>query len=107
MFEMDSQEKIILAKSYSIIGKYFSQAITKAGDGEMILRCAGLSSLVEEYKNKLTPYYMNGTWKNENQGFNPVNACFSICVEIESNKQALGNFLKEIFSRVINIEESD
>ena len=107
MFEMDSQEKIILAKTYSIIGKYFSQAISEAGDGEMILRCAGLSSLVEEYKNELTPYYMNGTWKNENQGFNPVNACFSICTEIESNKQALGNFLKEIFSRVINIEQSD
>lgn len=38
MFEMDSQEKIILAKTYSIIGKYFSQAISEAGDGEMIDR---------------------------------------------------------------------
>lgn len=107
MFELDSQEKIVLAKTYSIIGKYFRQAISESGDGEIILRCAGLSALVDEYRTELTPYYMNGTWKNENQGFNPVNACFSICTEIESNKQALGNFLKEIFDRVRNIDESD
>ena len=99
MFELDSQEKIVLAKTYSIIGKYFGQAISESGDGERILCCAGLSSLVDDY--------MNGTWKNENEGFNPVNACFSICTEIESNKQALENFLKEIFDRVRNIEESD
>lgn len=107
MFELDSQEKIVLAKTYSIIGKYFGQVISESGDGEIILRCAGLSSLVDKYRTELTPYYMNGTWKNDNQGFNPVNACFSICSEIESNKQALGNFLKEIFDRVKNIEESN
>lgn len=107
MFELDSQEKIVLAKTYSIIGKYFRQAISEVGDGEIILRCAGLSSLVDEYRMELIPYYMNGTWKNENPGFNPVNACFSICTKIENNKQALGNYLKEIFDRVKNIEESD
>ena len=46
----------------------------------MILRCAGLSSLVEEYKNELTPYYMNGTWKNENQDL--ISKClFFNCTE--------------------------
>ena len=65
MFELDSQEKIVLAKTYSIIGKYFGQAISESGDGERILCCAGLSSLVDDYRTELTPYYMNGTWKNE------------------------------------------
>lgn len=32
---------------------------------------------------------------------------FSIYTTIENNKQALGNFLKEIFDRVKNIEDSD
>lgn len=41
MFEMDSQEKIILAKTYSIIGKYFSQAISEAGDGERFYGAQG------------------------------------------------------------------
>ena len=66
MFELDSQEKIVLAKTYSIIGKYFRHAISESGDGEIILRCAGLSSLVDDYRTELTPYYMNGTWKNDN-----------------------------------------
>ncbi|MDF3005082.1 MAG: hypothetical protein K0S22_1554 [Oscillospiraceae bacterium] len=107
MFEMDSQEKIVLAKTYSIIGKYFRQVTSDRGDGEMILRCSGLSSLVDEYRSELTPYYVNGTWKNENPNYNPVSACFNLCTKIESNKQALGNFLKEIFDRVRKIEESD
>lgn len=61
MFQMDSQEKIVLAKTYSILGKYFSHAIQQVEDGEIILRCAGLSSLVDKYRVELTPYYMNGT----------------------------------------------
>ena len=27
MFQLDSQEKIVLAKTYSILGKYFDRAI--------------------------------------------------------------------------------
>lgn len=50
---------------------------------------------------------MNGTWKNDNPGYNPINAAFDICIKIESNKQALGNFLKEIFDRVRRIDDSD
>jgi len=107
LVEIDSQEKIVLAKTYSIIGKYFRQVTSEIGDGEMILRCAGLSSLVDDYRSELTPYYMNGTWKNDNPGYNPINAAFDICIKIESNKQALGNFLKEIFDRVRRIDDSD
>lgn len=107
MFQMDSQEKIVLAKTYSILGKYFDRAIQQTEDGEIILRCAGLSSLVDEYKADLTPYYMNGTWKNDNPGYSPVRTCFAICQEIESNKQALGSFLKEIFDRTRRMEEND
>ena len=107
MFQMDSQEKIVLAKTYSILGKYFSHAIQQVEDGEIILRCAGLSSLVDKYRVELTPYYMNGTWKNDNPAYSPIKVCFSICQEIESNKQALGSFLKEIFDRVRKIKEAD
>lgn len=53
----------------------------------------------------MTPYYMNGTWKNDNPGYNPINAAREICIKIESNKQALGNFLKEIFDRVRRIDD--
>lgn len=107
MFELDSQEKMVLAKTYSIIGKYFSSIISDPGDGEVILRCAGLSSLVDKYRSELIPYYMNGPWKNPNEGYSPVNTCFAICTEIENNKKALGQFLKEIFDRVTHINESD
>lgn len=107
MFQMDSQEKIVLAKTYSILGKYFDRAIQQVGDGEIILRCAGLSSLVDKYKEDLIPYYMNGIWKNDNPGYSPTKTCFEICQEIESNKQALGGFIKEIFDRTRRMEETD
>ncbi|WP_333651758.1 hypothetical protein [Lacrimispora sp.] len=107
MFQMDSQEQIVLSKTYDIIGKYFRRITSEVGDYERILRCAGLSALVDEYRSELTPYYMNGQWKNDHLGYNPVNACFSICMAIESNKQALGSFLKEIFDRTREIDESD
>ncbi len=107
MFQMDSQEQIVLSKTYDIIGKYFRRITSEVGDYERILRCAGLSALVDEYRSELTPYYMNGQWKNDHPGYNPVNACFSICMEIESNKQALGCFLSEIFNRTREIAESD
>lgn len=38
-------------------GKYFRQAISESGAGEIILRCAGLSALVDEYRTELAPYY--------------------------------------------------
>lgn len=107
MIVLDSQEQIILAKTYSIIGKYFRKITSNNGDAEVILRCAGLSSLIDEFESELTPYYYNQGYKNDNPRYNPVNVCFSICAKIESNKQALGNFLKEIFSRTHYIEEDD
>jgi len=55
----------------------------------------------------LTPYYMNGPWKNDNPNYTPIKTCCDICQEIESNKKALGNFLKEIFDRTNRMEEND
>lgn len=107
MIALDSQEQIVLAKTYSIIGKYFRKITSNNGDAEVILRCAGLSSLIDEYESQLTPYYYNQGWRNDNLKYSPINACFSICTKIESNKKALGNFLKEIFDRVYYIEEED
>ena len=107
MFQLDSQEKIVLAKTYSILGKYFDRAIQQVKSGEIILRCAGLSSIIERYRENLTPYYMNGPWKNDNPNYTPIKTCCDICQEIESNKKALGNFLKEIFDRTNRMEEND
>lgn len=107
MIALDSQEQIVLAKTYSIIGKYFRKITSNNGDAEVVLRCAGLSSIIDEYEGQLTPYYYNQGWQNDNPKYNPINACFSICSKIESNKQALGNFLKEIFDRIYYIEEDD
>lgn len=53
MFQLDSQEKIVLSKTYSIIGKYFNRAIQQVESGEIILSCAGLSSLIEQYRVSL------------------------------------------------------
>ena len=107
MFQLDSQEKIVLAKTYSILGKYFDRAIQQVKSGEIILRCAGLSSIIERYRENLTPYYMNGPWKNDNPNYTPIKTCCDICQEIESNKKALGNLLKEIFDRTNRMEEND
>ena len=45
MFQLDSQERIVLSKTYSIIGKYFNRAIQQVESGEIILSCAGLAKL--------------------------------------------------------------
>jgi hypothetical protein len=108
MFEMDSQEQIVLAKTYEKMGKCLRKAIgERNGYGRIILECSGLGELVEEFKDALTPVRYNEQWENDNVSYNPVEACFKICRKIESNKQALGCFLKEIFSRVREIDEDD
>ena len=38
MFQMDSQEQIVLSKTYDIIGKYFRRITSEVGDYERILR---------------------------------------------------------------------
>ena len=48
MIALDSQEQIVLAKTYSIIGKYFRKITSNNGDAEVVLRCAGLSSIIDE-----------------------------------------------------------
>ena len=63
--------------------------------------------MFEKYEDKLTPYTMNGSWKNDNPNYTPIKTCFAICREIENNKQALGTFLKEIFSKIVCMDEED
>lgn len=108
MFNLiDSQEEIVLAQMAKLLTKYAKRIITHNGDGESLLRCAGLSSLVEKYDNLLTPYWYNGTWENPYPQFNPGLAINMICDEIKDNKMALGNFLNEFLSRVKNIDNCD
>ena len=63
--------------------------------------------MFEKYEDKLTPYTMNGSWKKDNPNYTPIKTCFAICREIENNKQALGTFLKEIFSKIVCMDEED
>lgn len=108
MFNLiDSQEEIVLAQMAKLLTKYAKRIITHNGDGESLLRCAGLSSLVEKYNNLLTPYTYNGTWENPYPQFNPGLAINKICDEIKDNKIALGNFLNEFLSRVKLIDICD
>ncbi|EOU1651070.1 MAG: hypothetical protein E6843_07645 [Clostridium perfringens] len=107
MFDsIDSQEKIVLAQMKKLLTKYIKRVIRENGDAESLLECSGLSTLIDKYKDSLTPYYFNGSWKNENPKFNPrtINEIIS---EISNNKKALGMFLNEFLSRINEIDEED
>lgn len=108
MFDLiDSQEKIVLAKMSKLLSKYSHRVICKNGDGKSLLECAGLSSLYKKYEEYLTPYWFNGSWKNESDKFNPGFVVNEICSEIKSNKKALSMFLNEFLDRIREIDEDD
>ncbi|MBW9150287.1 hypothetical protein K2F40_15105 [Clostridium sp. CM028] len=108
MFDLiDSEETIVLAKMSKLLTKYSSRVILENGDGKSLLECSGLSLLVEEYNEYLTPHSFNGSWKNPNTTFNPGFAINEICDKIKSNKKALGMFLNEFLSRIREIDNAD
>lgn len=53
---VDTKERIARSNIYSIFGKLMCRVINNNGDGEVILKKAGLSAYVETYKDKLCPY---------------------------------------------------
>jgi len=67
----DDDSSIAEFKIYEYLGTVLDAAIYNNGDGEAILSCAGISSLIPQYQKMLTPYSYNGQWQNNNVQYNP------------------------------------
>lgn len=106
-FTNDSQEKIVIAQLAYLLKKYSPRILQENGDGNNLLRCAGLSCFVESYSYKLDPYEFNGRYKNDSCHYNPGLAFSEILLEIESDKAAFGRLLNEFFKRLKFIEDKD
>lgn len=63
--DIDSEEKIVLAQMTYLLNKYAYRITSDNGDGESLLRCSGLSTLIDKYEDYLNPHSFNGKWKND------------------------------------------
>ena len=79
---IDTKERIARSNIYSIFGKLMNRLVDNNDDGEVLLKKAGLSSFIEEYENRLCPYWYNRGYQNRNDQYNPEYACISICENI-------------------------
>lgn len=102
---IDTKERIARSNIYSIFGKLMSRLIDNNDDGEVILKKAGLSSFVEEYENRLCPYWYNKGYKNRNDQYNPEYVCMAISEKIEADEEALLRFLNTILEGIHQIDE--
>ena len=68
--KIDNKERIARSNIYVIFGKFLSKQINNNDDGEVILKKSGLSSFVDNYKNRLNPYCYNGVYRNDNESYN-------------------------------------
>ena len=102
---VDTKARIARSNIYSIFGKLMNRLINNNDDGEVILKKAGLSSYVEQYDNKLSPYWYNRGYQNQNDAYNPEYACMSICEKIEADEEALLRFLNTILDDIYEIDE--
>lgn len=103
---VDTKERIARSNIYSIFGKLMIGLIDNNGDGEVILKKAGLSSFVEEYEDRLCPYWYNRGYQNRNDKYNPEYACMAICEKIESDEEALLRFLNTILESIHQMDEN-
>ena len=101
----DSNERIARSNIYSIFGKLLKRQIKNNNDIEIILKKAGLSSLLSTYKNQLEPYRFNRGYQNENNDYNPEYACIKICESLEENEDNLLLLLNTILDGTNKIEE--
>ena len=104
-YMIDTKERIARSNIYSIFGKLMNRLIDNNDDGEVLLKKAGLSSFVDEYENRLCPYWYNRGYQNRNDQYNPEYACMSICEKIESDETALLRFLNTILESIHQIDE--
>lgn len=102
---VDTKARIARSNIYSVFGKLMNRLINNNDDGEVILKKAGLSSYVEEYDDKLSPYWYNRGYQNKNDAYNPEYACMAICEKIEADEEALLRFLNTILDDIHEIDE--
>lgn len=100
----DSKERIARSNIYSLFGRFFRRCTNNNGDGELMLKKAGLSSLVDEYASGLNPYWYNRGYRNDNDTYNPEYVCVSICEGIEYSEEALLRFFNAILESIHSIE---
>jgi len=103
----DDDNEVALCKTYEFFAQLLDAAIQNNGDGEILLRKSGLSSLCEEYASELTPYSYNGKWQNQNLQYNPQKVFFELYPELDDKHKFI--FIKNIiettsFHRVNNTE---
>ena len=102
----DTKERIARSNIYSIFGKFIRSQIDNNDDGEVLLKKAGLSAFWDDYKNKLSPYWYNRGYQNNNDDYNPEYVCLSICEKIESNEEGLLRFLNLILDGIHDIDDN-
>lgn len=102
----DSNTDIALAKLMRLITDNFSNAIiSKNGDGSSLLRIIGRSDLEDRFWCEMTVTTQNNGWINPYPGFNPQYFLNEVSVIVKDNKELLGEFLSEVFSRIHYIDE--
>lgn len=101
--KVDTKDRIARSNIYSIFGALLKKLIKNNEQGEIILKKAGLSSLVNEYKDKLCPYRYNGKYQNTNDQYNPEAICIKICEDLESDEEILLQFLNVILEDIHEI----
>lgn len=93
----DDDSEIVEIRTYEFLGKLFVSAIKKNGDGSMILKKSGLSSLCGQYECYIDPYSYNGQWENKNVQFDAVNVFIEIFTKIDDKHKFL--FIKNIIEK--------
>ena len=76
-----------MCKTYEVFAQLFDSAIQQNGEGEILLKKSGLSSLCEEYGSMLTPYTYNGQWQNPNVQYNPQMVFFELYPDLDEKHQ--------------------
>lgn len=90
----DDDSTIAQFKIHEYLGNIFDYAIQKNGEGEIIFSRAGISSLIPQYKNMITPFSYNGQWENPNVRYNPVKVFLEVFPELDDKHGFL--FIKAI-----------
>ena len=90
----DNVNTVAKFKIYEYLGTIFNLAINENGDGESIFRLTGISSLINNYTEEITPYIFNGTWKNPHPQYSPKKVFLEIITELDDKHKFL--FIKNI-----------
>lgn len=106
--EFDDLDTVNRAKRNDYLSNLLELAINSNEDGETILRLAGLSSYIDQYKEWLLPYTYNGKWQNDNPKYMPKSVFNYFFNEInENDKERQFMFLKVIVEKISNFGRYD